>query len=251
MKLVGHDDKVLAFQKLMEEGHLGHAYLFFGEAQVGKATFARALARFLETDTFADSASPLIDAKVIVPEEGAIGIDAVRELRAFLSQTPLRSPKRFVLVDDAHLLTAEAQGALLRTMEEPPSHALIVLTAPEPQAILPPLLSRLAKIHFRRLPQSALADFLVAEHKVPAARAKVIAIRSFGRLGRALALLEGNGEHAADLAGEIEERILSLWEKGSATHASAITYLLGRESDVKRYNVNENLMRKAIRSHSS
>ncbi|MFH1193193.1 MAG: hypothetical protein V1656_02655 [Candidatus Jorgensenbacteria bacterium] len=248
--IVGHEDKVRAFQKLANEKRLSHAYLFFGEAQTGKYTFARSFAHFLEQGTFAESEAPLIDVQWCAPVEGAIGIDAVRELRTFLSQTPLRSPRRLAVVNDAHLLTTEAQSAMLKIVEEPPPHSLIVLIAHDPQVLFPPLLSRLAKVYFPRLSNTELAEALTKSFNVPAARAKTIAARSFGRLGRAIAFLDGGGEKGGStLSDELDAHILSLWGKGAATHSSALAYLLGRVSDVKRYNVNENLQRKAVRSH--
>lgn len=253
LTLVGHEDKVRAFQKLVKEGRLSHAYLFFGEAQTGKHTFARSFAHFLEQGTFAVSEAPLIDVQWCAPVEGTIGIDAVRELRMFLSQTPLRSPRRLAVVDDAHLLTPEAQSAMLKIVEEPPPHSLIILIAHDPQVLFPPLLSRLAKVYFPRLPQAALEEALIREFRVPAARAREVARRSFGRLGRALSLIEGGGGEKKErtFSDELEEHILSLWERGAEAHGSALTYLLDREMNVKRYNVNENLQRKAIRSRLS
>lgn len=250
--LIGHKDKVRAFQKLVKEGRLSHAYLFFGEAQTGKYTFARSFAHFLEQGTFAVSEAPLIDVQWCAPVDGVIGIGAVRELRIFLSQTPLRSPRRLAVVDDAHLLTPEAQSAMLKIVEEPPPHSLIILIAHDPQVLFPPLLSRLAKVYFPRFSNAELAEVLTKSFRVPAARAREVARRSFGRLGRALALIEGGGEKKErTFSDELEEHILSLWERGAEAHGSALAYLLDREMNVKRYNVNENLQRKAIRSHIS
>ncbi|PIP30138.1 hypothetical protein COU12_02600 [Candidatus Jorgensenbacteria bacterium CG10_big_fil_rev_8_21_14_0_10_54_38] len=251
--LIGHEDKVRAFQKLVKEGRLSHAYLFFGEAQTGKYTFARSFAHFLEQGMFAVSGAPLIDVQWCAPVDGTIGINAVRELRTFLSQTPLRSPRRLAVVNDAHLLTAEAQSAMLKIVEEPPPHSLIILIAHDPQVLFPPLLSRLAKVYFPRFSNAELAEALVKSFRVPAARAREVARRSFGRLGRALSLIQGVGGEKKErtFSDELEERILSLWERGAETHGSALAYLLDREMNVKRYNVNENLQRKAVRAHLS
>ncbi|MFH1162193.1 MAG: hypothetical protein V1696_02875 [Candidatus Jorgensenbacteria bacterium] len=249
--LVGYEDKISAFQKLARDGRLSHAYLFFGEAQTGKHAFARLFAHFLEQGTFAVSETPLIDVQWCAPADGVIGIDAVRELRIFLSQTPLRSPRRLAVVDDAHLLTTDAQSAMLKIVEEPPPHSLIILIAHDPQVLFPPLLSRLTKVYFPPLSGAALREALTREFRVPPARAREVARRSFGRLGRALSLLEGKGSDEETLAAELEGRILSLWEKGAEAHWSALAYLLDCEMNVKRYNLNENLQRKAIRSHIS
>lgn len=248
--LVGYDEKIRAFRKLVADERVGHAYLFFGDAGVGKNAFARAFAHFLEEGTFEAADAPLIDALWCTPVEGTIGIDAVRALRTFLSQTPLRSSRRLAVVDDAHCLTPEAQSGMLKIVEEPPSRSLIIFIAHDSQVLLPPLLSRLTKVYFPRLSDAALLKALTGTFGIPAARARAIAPRSFGRVGRALAL-SGKEEVPADesLAGELDEKILSLWEKGPERNAPALAYLLDRSTSLKRYNLNENLQRKAVQAH--
>lgn len=248
-KFLGHHDKVEAFRKLAHDGELGHAYLFFGDVGIGKHTFARRFAHFLEWGTFEENDALLLDARFLAPHEsGSIGIDAVRELKSFLWQTPLRSPRRTVVIDGAEAMTPEAQGSVLKIVEEPPPHALIILIAPDPQAFTAPLRSRLFKVYFRRFSHTDLEEALVTYHKVPRARAREIAERSFGRIGRALTLLIKPAPPAADtpLTTTLEERIVSLWRRGVGKHSGALSYLLMRATYLRRYNLNEGLQEKAI-----
>jgi hypothetical protein len=100
-------------------------------------------------------------AKVIRPEDGkAIGIETARELDRFLSlKVPsTKSVNRAVVIEDSHLLTTEAQNALLKTLEEPPAGTIIILTASHGQALLPTIHSRVQSITVRRPSQDALSE---------------------------------------------------------------------------------------------
>ncbi|MCL4403907.1 hypothetical protein M1432_00965, partial [Patescibacteria group bacterium] len=162
--LFGYESKRAAFEKLIKEGKLSQAYLFYGDRGVGKRSFARLLAAALETGKWEEPLAPLVDALFLLPgENGSIGIEAVNEAKNFLWQKPAVSPRRFLLVADSEALTDEAQSALLKVVEEPPEHALIAFVAQNREIFLPPLLSRFAKVYFPRLPSAAVERFLKEE----------------------------------------------------------------------------------------
>lgn len=244
--LIGHEQLWVSFEKLIRENALGHAYLFFGDAEIGKASFARHLSARIEKGDGL-SAEPLSDTAVFIPnEKGTVGIDEVRALKRFLWQTPFNSQKRVGIVDGAHALTPEAQGAMLKIVEEPPAHGLLILITYEPQAISAPLLSRLSKIYFSRMPEKALSQFLVKEKALTERRADEIAKKSHGRVGRALKLLSGAEVPMDDIAKSIEARILALREKGLAENSGKLAWLLEREAQIAQYNVNAPLQKKAV-----
>ncbi len=246
--LVGHDDKVKLFTTLISGGRLSHAYLFFGDRGVGKRTFTEHLAHFLECGSFEATETILIDALWIAPDErGSVGIDAARSLSRFLWRTPLRSSKRLVVVDHAEALTPEAQGALLKVVEEPPPHALMIFVAGSGDALTPPLRSRLSTIYFPRLSRSAVEAALMDLRGLPRARARSIADRAFGRLGRGLQLADGGAlTREGDVAQAIEAQILSLWAGERKEHAKLVRWLLDREALMRRYNLNPTLQAKAV-----
>lgn len=245
--LIGHDDKINIFRELVRSGNLGHAYLFFGDAGIGKKLFARALASFLENGKFGDSETPLIDSLVFEPKEkNTIGIDEVLEIRRFLWKTPLKSKKRLAIVDAASL-TPEAQSALLKIVEEPPSMATIIFVAYDPRVLFPPLLSRLTKVYFNRLSREDLKRVLVEICKINPKKAEAVAALSFGRIGRALNLIEGKktGE-GEDLGRDIEEEIVRLRNRNLLQNSAILAWLLERLELVRRYNLNMRLQRAAI-----
>src|SRR3989344_8029858 len=126
--LFGHEDKIAAFEKCIAQGTLGHAYLFFGDPQNGKELFARVLANYLERGVWEEPQGTLSDALFVLPEEGksTLGIHEIRAVRHYLFQSPIYSSRRLAVLGGAERLTSEAQSAMLKIVEEPPKHGLII-----------------------------------------------------------------------------------------------------------------------------
>jgi DNA polymerase-3 subunit delta' len=245
--LFGYSSKISAFEKLIGSGGLSQAYLFYGDEGVGKRTFARSLATAVERGKWEETSAPLLDAYFLLPgETGSIGIDAINEAKNFLWQKPVASPKRFLLVADSEALTDEAQGALLKVVEEPPAHALIIFVARARETLLPPLLSRLAKVYFPRLPEREVAKFLAEEKGTPAETAARVAAGSFGSIGRALNVLEGARPESDDVLGNLRAEIVRLYRTDVLQNAKKLRFLLERETLISRYNLNLGLQKKAI-----
>ncbi len=248
--LFGYDEKIKTFQRIIREDKLGQAYLFYGDRGVGKNTFAVLLAYALETGKFAVGSEPLLDALFVArnPEENVLGIERITsEVKRFLWQKPFKSSRRLVVVDDSEDLTPEAQSALLKIVEEPPPHALLIFIAHDSQVFLPPLLSRLAKIYFPRLSKEEIAKILSEKYKASEEKAHEVSRQAFGRLGLALKLLDGtDGEGEETLESFLENKILELRREGLKKNAPVLVRLLDRETFVKRYNLNMNLQRRAV-----
>lgn len=247
--LYGYEEIIARFTELAESGRMKHAYFFFGDRGVGKRTFARMFAAFLEGRTFALPSVPLVDTIEIAPDEkGSITIDAVRRVRRFLFERPFRAARRIVIIGSAAALTDQAEAAMLKIVEEPPPHALIIFTGEHHSGLFPPLASRLTKVYFPRMATDVLAEFLVREHKVPEAHAKEIARVSFGRVGRALELLNGAraSEDRGAVEARLEETILMLRNEDVRRHAARLAWLLEREMYVERYKLNPALQLRAI-----
>lgn len=247
--LFGLQEKESLFRRLIAKEALAQAYLFFGESQVGKFSLALSLAGFLETGDFSAATRPLIDRLIIEPDEkGTMGVEAVRRIRNFLWQTPLASSRRTVILKRMEALTPEAQGALLKIVEEPPRHALLIGVTTATETLLPPLRSRFQKIYFGRLPTAAVRDYLVKEKKMPATKALILAEQALGRIGLANDLFQRKTSDATseDLGAELNRRIVKLWLKDKTKHAPILFRLLARETAWHRFNLNGNLQKKAI-----
>ena len=146
--LVGHRTLVDLFIQLSEKEKLASGYIFFGQDQVGKKTFAESLAHYLEGRDFEPSSHILQDTLRIEPTNESIGIDTARKIKSYLSETPIASARRIVIVNQAQMLTLQAENALLKISEETPQHSLIIFITTNPEALLGTLSSRLQKIYF-------------------------------------------------------------------------------------------------------
>lgn len=187
--LVGHKEKTKIFKELLKDNILSHGYIFFGEEQVGKKTFALSLANFLEKGKFEEPSVILSEAKLISPEEGSIGIDTVKEAKHFLSQKPILSLRRVLIIDDAHKLTPQAQNAILKISEEPPESSLIIVISPTLDSLISTLASRLQRIYFSRIDTKEIASLLEGRG-INALEAQKLAKSALGRPGRAIDALE-------------------------------------------------------------
>ena len=193
--IIGHKKNIEDLETLADRGALSHGYLFYGPAMVGKKMIARKLADYLENGEMKiEGTGPrlreddkiLSDATIIeAGESNSIGIDAVREAQNFLWQKPNKSSRRTFIIDDAELLTTEAQNALLKITEEPPQSSLLILVSSDPEGLLPTILSRLEKIYFGVVPEAEIVAWLKETEKMPQAKAIALAKRVFGKPGLA------------------------------------------------------------------
>ena len=190
--LYGFDDLQKTFKRLADARDLSHAYLLYGQPQTGKFLFAMALASYLETGIFDAPPHPLQETHMIDfsarergdgDESGAesVGIDAIRDIERFLYQTPALAPYRTVIIRDAHWLTDQAQNALLKILEEPPAHSLIIATAYDTSVFLPPVASRFVKVYISPLSEQQVLDLC---SKYDIIRDVHSIKNSYGRIGR-------------------------------------------------------------------
>jgi hypothetical protein len=188
-----------------------HAVLLTGPAGSGKQTLASRLSEAaigLPDGSFSDYPYKI----VVASDEGkAIGIETIREIERFLSLKVPGADKsehnRAVIVENAHLLSTEAQNALLKTLEEPPSGTFIILTANSEQALLPTIRSRAQSISVKRPQQSLVEAHFQARGFSPKDIKQAYAV-SGGLPGLMQALLE-QSDHPLAQATERARQLLS------------------------------------------
>lgn len=186
------------------------SYLFHGPRALGKATAALEVARSLNClgddpavcspcRQFAAGSYP--DLITIRPEDKpSITIEQVRRLTQGLSLNPyLPLGTRTVIIDDAHLLTPEAQNALLKLLEEPPARTLFMLVTAHLQSLLPTVRSRCYSIYFAPIPGDLLAKYLQTNHGQTPALAARLAAAAEGIPGDAINLAHNPDTLAAHL----------------------------------------------------
>ena len=197
-QIVGHEWAVALLRRRLAAGRVSHAYLFTGPPQIGKTLLARTLAQALncpEPDPpcgrcpacrrIAAESHPDVR---IVRGEGAgdsLKIDQVRVLQREAALFPYEGRKRVFVLRRMDLASTEAANALLKTLEEPPAHVVLILTAVDVDALPPTVLSRCQRLDLRPLGRSRI-DAALREKGVAGDQARLLAGLSAGRIGWAL-----------------------------------------------------------------
>jgi DNA polymerase-3 subunit delta' len=234
--IIGHENQRKLFENLRRKNVLAGSYLFFGESGIGKFAFARELAGSLENNP-----GTLIDARFISPRESSIGIEDIREIPNFLWQKPVGSDYRTIIVDQAELLTPQAQNALLKISEEPPEKALIILIVVNPATLLPTLVSRLKRIYFSRVPVEKIVQWLIKEKGVDRIAAEKAGRNCFGRPGLAISALAGKESPAEeDYPGRVREKIVELY-RDKIKNVEKLKEFLKRLSLMESLNTNKRI----------
>lgn len=166
--MVGQDHVTRTLVNALKQDRLGHAFIFAGPRGVGKTTTARLLARAVNnkdrpdfglTETAAEMEHQKLD---VIEIDGASnrGIDEIRNLRESVRIAPASSDFKVYIIDEFHMLSKEAFNALLKTLEEPPSHVLFIFATTEIHKVPLTILSRCQRFDFKRIPTLQIADQL-------------------------------------------------------------------------------------------
>jgi DNA polymerase-3 subunit gamma/tau len=219
--LVGQDAVVRTLTAAIEGGKLAHAYLFSGPRGSGKTSAAKILARCVNCvngptatpdNTCENCRAMLAGTALDVLEIDAAsnrGIDEIRSLREAVKFAPAAMRMKIYIIDEAHMLTKEGANAFLKTLEEPPPHALFILATTEPEKLPVTILSRCQRYAFRRISVPVMIqkmrEVATGENiKIDDAALAAIAYRAEGGLRDALTMLEQlaafSGDAVADAA---------------------------------------------------
>ena len=147
--IIGQDHIVNTLQSSLKNETFAHAYLFAGSRGIGKTSIARIFAKELGT-----SASDLYE----IDAASNRGIDDIRELRDSVSTLPFDSKYKVYIIDEVHMLTKEAFNALLKTLEEPPSHVVFILATTEAEKLPTTIVSRCQTYNFKKPSQTTLKE---------------------------------------------------------------------------------------------
>ena len=164
-EFIGQEHVVRTITNAIASNQISHAYLFSGVRGTGKTTLARLLAKAVNCENRKENqfepcnkCFSCLDINkgrsvdlIEIDAASHRGIDEIRELRDGIRLAPTRSKYKVFIIDECHMLTKEASNALLKTLEEPPSHAIFVLATTQIHKMIPTIISRCQRFNFRKL----------------------------------------------------------------------------------------------------
>lgn len=172
--VLGQERVTRTLQNAIAANRIVHAYLFCGHRGTGKTTTARILAKALNCRSGPTPDPDNTCVSCVAISEGTSldvieidaasnrGIDEIRDLREKVRLVPVEGRYKVYIIDEAHMLTTEAANALLKTLEEPPPHAVLILVTTEPHRLPSTITSRTQRFDFKRIPASAMVERLRA-----------------------------------------------------------------------------------------
>ena len=202
--IIGHEMIKEHFKKAIETNHVSHAYILTGEAGMGRKSLANAFAMTLlcekgkkEPCMQCHACKQVMSGNhpdlIFVNHEkpNSIGVDDIREqINDTIMVRPYSSYYKVYIVDEAEKMTVQAQNALLKTIEEPPSYAVILLLTTNQDAFLPTILSRCVQLKLKPLRDEVVREYLVQSLGVEESQAEIYAAFARGNLGKAIHLAE-------------------------------------------------------------
>ena len=210
-EVIGQEPIVETLSNALASSSFSHGYLFAGPRGTGKTTLARILAKALNCtarklgkNSFEPCNKCLSCREITLGKSLDLieidaasnrGIDEIRDLREKIRFAPVKSAYKIYIIDEVHMLTKEAFNALLKTLEEPPKHAIFIMATTEPQKVPLTILSRVQRFDFRRAKaneiQKLLKKVAVSENvKIDEAAVQLLSQLSFGAFRDGLTLFD-------------------------------------------------------------
>ena len=264
-EIIGQEHIVQTLTNAISSGILSHAYLFSGPRGSGKTTIARLLAKALncqnrkekefEPCNKCDSCLEIVKNNSIdlieIDAASHRGIDEMRELREGIKFAPSKSKYKIFIIDESHQLTKEASNALLKTLEEPPSHAIFILATTEIHKMIPTIISRCQRFDFKKLTLEEIIkrlEFVAKKEKTKIERdaLELIAVNASGSIRDAESIfgqILSFEDAAREITAEEVKSILALVETNLV--AEFFNFLIEKKTSEALSFINE-IMEKGI-----
>ncbi|QXM06880.1 DNA polymerase III subunit delta' [Crassaminicella indica] len=200
--IIGQEKGINYLKRSIQNKRIAHAYIFEGPKGVGKAQIALVFAKAIQCKNYYEdvcnhcssclkvNTNNHPDIKMIEPEGKSIKNNQIEDFQQDLLRKPYESNKKIYIIKDANLMTDSAQNRLLKTLEEPPAYAVIILLSTNANSFLPTIKSRCQILKFHPIGEKIIEDILVNKYGMQTDEAKVLAAFSDGSLGKALKLKE-------------------------------------------------------------
>ena len=215
--IIGNESIKNTLEKSIKTNQITHSYLMIGIQGIGKKLLAKEYAKeILGSNDIINNP----DFLCIEPDGNSIKIEQIRNLQKEIQEKPIISNKKVYIIDDADLMTKEAQNCLLKTLEEPPEFAIIILIGSNENAFLPTIKSRCMILHFNILSDLEIKSYLQEQYNELNVTQSMLDIAG-GSIGRAINLKDKQEQYS-----KVEEIINNLDKKDliDIVQASEILY---------------------------
>lgn len=243
VNVIGHEEITNHLQSAIKMGKVSHAYIFAGEDGIGKNFVADIFAATIQCEAKKENPCGTCkschqamsgnqpDIKRVTHEKSTIGVDDIRlQINSDIGVKPYASPYKIYIVDEAEKMTEQAQNALLKTIEEPPEYAVIILLTNNVNAFLPTILSRCVILNFKSVEEKEIESYLMNNAKIPDYQAKISAAFACGNLGKALKY--ASSESFMQLKSDIIHLMKNMNETDITVIADAVKYFAENKSQV-------------------
>ena len=213
-EIIGHEEIIRHLKNAMKTGKISHSYMFSGRPGSGKKLLAATYAMTLQCEAGGtepcqkcDSCKKALGKNhpdiIYVNHEkpGIISIDEIRDqVISDVAIKPYCSPHKIYIIPDAEMMTVQAQNALLKTIEEPPEYAVIMLLTANADALLPTIQSRCVRLDLKVVDDSLVKKYLMEHMEIPDYKADVCVAFAQGNMGKAIML--ANSEYFNEIKEE-------------------------------------------------
>lgn len=224
-EIVGQEHITTTLQNALKKGHISHAYLFTGPRGVGKTSVARILAHEINGLPYTDDATHMDIIEIDAASNRRI--DEIRDLRDKVHITPAAAKYKVYIIDEVHMLTKEAFNALLKTLEEPPAHAVFILATTEAHKLPETIVSRTQRFTFKPIGTDQAVAHLrhIAETeniKIDDEALRLLAAHGGGSFRDSISLLDQISSHSSQTIGKGDvERLLGIASNELIEHVAA------------------------------
>ena len=204
--IIGNEVIKNTLEKSVKTNQITHSYLMIGIQGIGKKLLAKEYAKvILDSNDIINNP----DFLCIEPDGNSIKIEQIRNLQKEIQEKPIISNKKVYIIDDADLMTKEAQNCLLKTLEEPPEFAVIILIGSNENTFLPTIKSRCMILHFNRLSDSEIKSYLQEQYNELNVTQSMLDIAG-GSIGRAINLKDKQEDYSkvAEIINNLDKKDL-------------------------------------------
>ncbi|MDO4943518.1 MAG: DNA polymerase III subunit delta', partial [Lachnospiraceae bacterium] len=204
--IIGHEQNIEHLEKAIKNGQVSHAYIFNGENGIGKMTMAKSFAKALlcETKNSCGTCQSCVqmesdnhpDVIYVTHEKAGITVDDIRnQVNQSILVKPYSSDYKVYIIDEADKMNLAAQNALLKTIEEPPAYAVIILISDNKDSFLETILSRCVVLNFGPVKEEQVRDYIISHYGENKEREELAVLYSMGNIGKAIKVMESDEFH--------------------------------------------------------